>query len=99
MMKRIPSLALLSLALGLTACQSTSPKASPAPAQAPPPAATSPVATAAPEPKPPASQSVAELRTSLHDPDMYVRMNAAEELGNRNTSSPEVFAALLAAVD
>src|SRR5262249_12540684 len=29
----------------------------------------------------------------------YVRMSAAEELGNRNASSPEVFAALLDALD
>jgi HEAT repeat protein len=43
-------------------------------------------------------QSVAELRATLHDPDLTVRIGAAEELGRRVPSSEEAADALIEAL-
>lgn len=49
-------------------------------------------------PPPPESQSVAELRASLRDSDLNVRMRAVEELGRRAPASGEAVDALVEAL-
>jgi len=54
-------------------------------------AAAKPAASA----KAPAEQSVPELRASMRNPDLMVRMSTVEELGRRAPSSPDAVAAVV----
>lgn len=78
----------VSVAIGAVACSSTGGSGS---------AHDQPARATAEKKKGPAEQSVSELRASLHDPDLMVRMNAVEELGHRASSSPEAVSAVVEA--
>jgi len=47
--------------------------------------------------KAPADQSIPELRASMRDPDLMVRMSTVEELGRRAPSSPDAVTAVVEA--
>jgi len=72
----------LVLALAIAGCQSAGSKASPEEAK----------------PQEPKVRSVSELRSTLRDPDMSVRLAAVEELGQRASSSQEAVDALVEAL-
>jgi HEAT repeat protein len=74
----------IAAALAAISCQTTGGK----PQEEKPPAAG----------KPPASQSIAELRASLASSDVSVRIAAVDELGRRAASSPEALDAVVGAL-
>lgn len=76
--------------LGIASCQSTG--GTPAPKKQP---AAQPPAEAPPAP---GDRTLADLRKSIHDPELMVRLGAVEELGHRAAKSPEAVDALVEAL-
>ncbi len=76
--------------IGVASCQSTGGTPAPKePAKQPPASETVVV---------PANRTMADLRKSLHDPELLTRLNAAEELGHRASKSPEAVNLLVEAL-
>jgi HEAT repeat protein len=87
---------LLALGILAAACSSTGGSGAPEP-KAGPAAQTGKTAKTTKTAKTPAEQSIPELRASLHNPDLMVRMGAVEELGRRAPSSDDAVAAVVEA--